>query len=67
MEMGRCIVNNKTLTAKPRVPLQVFVTERHRDILLAEARKEGLSLSECVRRLIEEAIRTYIDAKQPLN
>ncbi len=51
-------VMSKNLTAKPRVSVQALVTERQRNILLREARKEHISLSEVVRRLIEEAIKT---------
>lgn len=54
----------KILTARPRVPVQALVTERQRDILVAEARKEGISMSEIVRRIIEEAIKTAEEAKR---
>lgn len=58
---------SKTQTAKARVSVQALVTERHRDLLINKARKEGISLSELVRRMIEEVIQTYEDAKRSLN
>lgn len=51
-------------TSKSKVCVQAMISERNRDYLIEEAKRLDLSLSELIRRVLDEAIRTERDAKQ---
>ena len=50
-------------TAKPRTTIQVLVSERYFNYLRSKAIQEEISLSELVRGIIENAIKTEEEAK----
>lgn len=50
-------------TAKPRTTIQVLVSDRYFNYLRSKAIQEEISLSELVRRIIENAIKIEEDFK----
>lgn len=52
---------------KPKVCIQTMISERNRDYLILEARRLGLSLSELIRRVLDEVIETDKERKRRIN
>lgn len=46
------------IVSKPKVCIQAMVPERQRDLLVEEARRRDLSLSELIRHALDEVIRS---------
>ena len=53
----------RVYTAKPRTAIQVLISEQQQNYLRSEAARMGISVSELVRGIIEEAIKTAEEAK----